>query len=65
LLGPPLEYNDYKNFMELKAPYDKIPSVLAIVGKTIGEATFFGVFYILSEIYTPLVYMRTDEFFLH
>jgi hypothetical protein len=59
-VGPPLEYNDYKNFMELKAPYDKIPSVFPIVGKTLAEAVFFGVVYILSEIYTPLKYMTTD-----
>lgn len=60
LVGPPLEYNDYKDFMELRTPYDKIPSVFPIVGKTLAEALLFGVIYVLSDIYMPLSYVLTD-----
>lgn len=36
LIGPALEYNDYKDFMELSKQYSNIPSVFKISFKTLG-----------------------------
>ena len=35
LIGPPLEYNDFKNFMDKKEAYGKIPSVFKETGKVL------------------------------
>jgi D-alanyl-lipoteichoic acid acyltransferase DltB (MBOAT superfamily) len=32
LIGPPLEYNDYHDFMEKEDVYGKIPSVFRVTG---------------------------------
>jgi hypothetical protein len=63
LVGPPLEYNDYKDFMELRAPYDTLSSVTKIVCKTLGETILCAVVYIVGELYVPLSRMATSEFY--
>ena len=61
LVGPPLEYNDYKDFMEGKGAYSNNSySVLKIVGITFGETIFFLVLYVIYEMYASVTYMRTD-----
>jgi hypothetical protein len=65
LVGPPLEYQDYKHYIEGSEAYVSIP--MAPLHKrlliTVGESLFFGALYIFSEIYVPLGGMRVDSFY--
>jgi hypothetical protein len=47
LVGPPLEYQDYKQFMENSAQYQHIPTkpLLHVLLVTIGEVLLFGALY--------------------
>jgi lysophospholipid acyltransferase len=63
LIGPPLEYNDYQNFMEFGEVYSSIPSVFPITVKTLGETILFGVLHIVGDIFVPLSPLKTDEFY--
>jgi hypothetical protein len=59
-MGPPLEYNDYRDYMEQKNSYANIPSVLKITAKTTFEMVLFASLYLLGDVYMPLSKLRTD-----
>ncbi len=63
LIGPPIEYNDYKNYMNEEEVYAKIPSVFKIVGITMMETFLFLALYMIGDEYAPLSLLRNPEFY--
>lgn len=60
LIGPPLEYNDFKNFMDKKEVYGNIPSVLKATGKVLLEMLLYLVIYQFGEYYAPIKLLKTN-----
>ena len=59
LIGPPLEYNDYKDFMENRDVYANIPSVLKATGKVALEVVLYLTLYMVGDIFVPLSSLKT------
>jgi hypothetical protein len=62
VVGPPIEYQDYKRFMEDDPVYTKIP-VWGLNKRlliTVGEFIFFTASFVFAEIYFPIANMRND-----
>lgn len=64
LIGPPLEYNDYKNYIERGEVYGSIPSVAGVTLRALGETVLFGALHLLGDYYLPIAPLKTDPFYL-
>lgn len=63
IIGPPLEFNDFKKFMEFQEVYSVAPKVLCITFKTIGETILCGALHILGDLFVPIGELRTMQFY--
>lgn len=63
LIGPPIEFNDYKDFMEQRDIYAAIPSVLKRTAITFFEVVLFASLYVIGDIYAPLGLLKTHQFY--
>jgi D-alanyl-lipoteichoic acid acyltransferase DltB (MBOAT superfamily) len=60
LLGPPLEFNDYHNFIAQNEEYSAIPDVTPITITTLAETGLFAGLHLLGDIYIPAGALKTD-----
>jgi hypothetical protein len=63
LIGPPLEFNDYQNFIDCQDVYSSIPPVLGTTLKTLREAVLYGVLHLAGAFYLPLSPLKTVPFY--
>ena len=65
LIGPPLEFNDYDQFMALNGAFQKIDSVWPIVFVTLGETVLFAGLYAVEQMFFPVMAMADPGFYLN
>jgi len=65
LIGPPLEYQDYKHFMANEEVYGSIPTVGVnkVLLETIGETFLCAAIFLFGETYYPVATMRSADFY--
>ena len=65
IMGPPIEYKYYKDFMKGKDVFDKIPLLenFKVIGISLLETVFFLAMYLFQDTYMPLSDFRTDSFY--